>query len=83
MTFNYDKQYDQNLDRNFLEAHGVIITQLLPWQFRLEHPDIVGRFIWYPKSGSLIYEKPEWGVSKVGEFIDSEDVYDEIMKKAK
>ena len=77
------RKYDDNLDYNFFAQHGVIVTQLLPWQFRLEHPDIKGRFVWYPEKGSLMYELPDWGVSKVGEYTDSEDVYKEIIKKLK
>lgn len=81
MTFNYKTKYDENVDYKFFEAMDVEVVQLLPWQFRLKHPDIIGQFVWYPSRGSLIYEKPEWGVSKVGEFLNSEDVYQEMMKK--
>lgn len=75
------KQYDKNIDYEFFSQMEVVVTQLLPWQFRLEHSDVSGRFVWYPESGSLIYEKPEWGVVKVGEFTDSEEVYQQMMKK--
>lgn len=75
------KQYDKNIDYEFFSQMEVVVTQLLPWQFRLEHADVSGRFVWYPESGSLIYEKPEWGVVKVGEFTDSEEVYQQMMKK--
>ena len=79
MSFN--KKYDGNVDYTFLDSMGVTVTQILPWQFALSHPDITGRFMWYPEGGSLIYEKPEWGVHKVGEFTDSEAVWEEIKKK--
>lgn len=75
------KQYDQNVDYKFFAAHNVTVTQLMPWQFRLEHPDIEGRFVWYPTSGSLIYEKTDWGVVKIGEYENSEDVYDKMISK--
>jgi len=75
------KQYDQNVDYQFFAAHQVKVTQLMPWQFRLEHPDITGRFVWYPTSGALIYEQSEWGVAKVGEYKSSEEVYEKIMEK--
>lgn len=76
------RKYDDNIDYKFFEAHNVTIKQLMPWQFRLTHPDVQGRFVWYPQGGSLIYELPDWGVSKIGEFTDSEDVYAKIMEKA-
>ena len=75
------KQYDENVDYQFFAAHNVTVTKLMPWQFRLVHPDIDGRFVWYPTSGALIYEKPDWGVAKIGEFTDSEDVWTEMQKK--
>lgn len=75
------KEYDKNVDYDFLDAHGVVVEQLMPWQFRLTHPDIVGRFVWYPTSGALVYEKPDWGVAKVGEFENTEDVYNQMMAK--
>lgn len=75
------KKYDGNIDYTFFEQHGVVVTQVMPWQFKLEHPDVTGRFVWYPEGGSLIYEQPEWGVNKIGEFTDSETVYQEMMKK--
>lgn len=83
MTFNYEKKYDANIDYDFFEQVGVRIKAILPWQFKLEHPDMVGNFVWYPERGSLIYEKPEWGISKVGEFTNSEDIWNEIKKKLK
>ncbi len=81
MNSKTPKIYDWNLDYDFFEAHGVEVVQYAPWQFGLFHPDIEGKFIWYPARGSLIYEKPEWGIVKVGEFTDTEDVYNEMCKK--
>lgn len=75
------KKYDDNLDYDFFAAHDITVVQHAPWQFGLFHPDLEGKFVWYPKRGSLIYEKQDWGIVKVGEFIDSEEVYHEIMKK--
>ena len=75
------KRYDKNLDYDFFAAHNVQVVQHAPWQFGLFHPDLEGKFVWYPERGSLIYEKTAWGVVKVGEFTNSEDVYNEMMKK--
>jgi hypothetical protein len=58
----------------------VTIVQHAPWQFRLFHPGIGGKFVWYPERGSLIYEKPG-AIVKVGEFTNSEDVWKEMKKK--
>jgi hypothetical protein len=75
------KRYDDNLDYMFFEHHQITVVQHAPWQFGLFHPDIQGKFVWYPERGSLIYEKPG-AIVKVGEFTNSEDVYNEMMKKS-
>lgn len=75
------KKYDANLDYGFFAQHDVTVVQHAPWQFGLYHPDIQGKFVWYPARGSLIYEKPDWGIVKLGEFTDTEEVYAEMMKK--
>jgi len=75
------KKYDDNLDYDFFAAHDVKVVQHAPWQFGLFHPDLKGKFVWYPARGSLIYEEPDWGVCKIGEFTNSEEVYNQIMKK--
>jgi len=74
------KKYDANLDYEFFKAHDVTVVQHAPWQFGLFHPDLKGKFVWYPERGSLIYETPG-AIIKVGEFTNTEDVYNEIMKK--
>lgn len=75
------KKYDANIDYEFFASVDVTIVQHAPWQFGLFHPDIVGKHVWYPERGSLIYEKPDWGVCKVGEFTNSEDVWKEMQRK--
>jgi hypothetical protein len=75
------KKYDNNLDYEFFKQHEVKVVQHAPWQFGLFHPDLDGKFVWYPERGSLIYEKADWGVCKIGEFTNSEDVWEEIKKK--
>lgn len=74
------KTYDANLNYKFFKQMGVTVVQHAPWQFGLFHPDIKGKFVWYPERGSLIYEKQEWGVVKVGEFTDSEDVFKKMLE---
>jgi hypothetical protein len=75
------KKYDDNLDYDFFASVDVQVVQYAPWQFGLFHPDIEGKFVWYPERGSLIYEKLDWGLCKIGEFTDSEAVWDEMKKK--
>lgn len=74
------KQYDANLDYEFFASVDVKVVQHAPWQFGLFHPDVEGKFVWYPERGSLIYEKPG-AIVKVGEFTNTEQVWDEIKKK--
>ena len=74
------KKYDDNLDYEFFAQMGVTVLQHAPWQFSLLYPDIEGKFVWYPERGSLIYEKPG-SIIKIGEFTDSEEVWNEIKKK--
>ncbi len=74
------KKYDENIDYEFFASVDVKIMQHAPWQFGLFHPDLEGKFVWYPDRGSLIYEKPG-AIVKVGEFTNSEAVWDEIKKK--
>jgi len=74
------KKYDDNLDYEFFSSVDVNVVQHAPWQFGLFHPDVEGKFVWYPERGSLIYEKPG-AIVKVGEFTNTEDVWEEIKKK--
>lgn len=75
------KRYDKNIDYEFFRQVNVTVIEHAPWQFGLTHPDLVGKFVWYPERGSLIYEQPQWGVCKVGEYTNTEDVWDQIKKK--
>lgn len=74
------KKYDENINYDFFESVEVRIVQHAPWQFGLFHADLEGKFVWYPERGSLIYEKPG-AIVKIGEFTDSEEVWEEIKKK--
>lgn len=74
------KIYDENVDREYLHAQGVDLIELLPWQFALEHPDLVGRFIWYPTTGALIYEGIR-AVARVGTYLSSEEVWKKMREQ--
>ena len=74
------RKYDDNIDYEFFKQMDIRVVQHAPWQFGLFHPDLVGKFVWYPERGSLIYETTG-AIVKVGEFTNTEDVWDEIKKK--
>lgn len=74
------KRYDDNLDYEFFASVDVTVVQHAPWQFGLFHPNVEGKFVWYPERGSLIYEKPG-AIVKVGEFTNTEEVWEEMRKK--
>lgn len=74
------RKYDDNLDYEFFASVDVTVVQHAPWQFGLFHPDVEGKFVWYPERGSLIYEKPG-AIVKVGEFTNTEEVWNEMRKK--
>ncbi len=73
-----EKNYGGNLDRAFLEARGVRIVRHQPWQFGLFHDDLIGKFVWYPMRGTLMYEADAVGKAygaKVGEFFGTAEVW--------
>ena len=79
--------YDLGVDYRFLEAHGVEVVKHQPWQLGLFHPDLVGKFVWYPNAGTLVFEG-ERGFQRIDEKCDfpgrkdtTEVVYDLIMAK--
>jgi len=74
-----DKEYAGDLDLTFFEAHDVEVIKHQPWQFSLLHPDLKGKYVWYPKKGTLMFESamaPGMATRyKVGEHTDPEKVY--------
>lgn len=79
--------YDIGVDYVFLGMHEVEVIKHQPWQLGLLHPDLIGKFLWYPNAGTLVFEG-ERGFERIGEKGDfpgrkdtTEVVYDEIMRK--
>lgn len=72
--------YEGEMDIAFLEMQDIKVVKYQPWQFGLFHPDLYGKFVWYPKKGTLMYESDET-IYKVGEFNDTEIVLEKIMQK--
>jgi len=79
--------YDIGVDYTFLAAHDVEVIQHQPWQLGLLHPDLIGKFLWYPNAGTLVYEGDR-GFVRIGEKGDfpgrkdaTENVYEHIMAK--
>jgi hypothetical protein len=77
--------YDTGVDYTFLIAHDVEVIQHQPWQLGLLHPDLQGKFLWYPSAGTLVFEG-EYGFKRIGEKGDfpgrsdcTEKIYDIIM----
>jgi len=50
------KDYDGGVDYEFLAQMGVTILKHQPWQIGLFYPDLKGKFIWYPKAGTLMFQ---------------------------
>jgi len=72
-------EYDKNVDYGFLEAMGIKYTFYQPWQMGLFHEEIKGKFIWYPKSGTLMAELKNHYAFKVGEYDETEEMYNAMM----
>ena len=70
---------DENVDYQMLEAYSITLQWHQPWQVSLFHPDIDGKFVWYPERGTLMRET-EHGTYKIGEYTDTEEVINEIQK---
>lgn len=88
--------YHDGVDFKFLKAMGITVKMYQPWQIGLFHEEIKGKFIWYPKKGTLMYEDVASGaIIKIGESGDfpastpaeeslmgsTERVYEEIIKR--
>ena len=63
----------QSLDSLILEAYGITYKMYQPWQIGLFHPEIEGKFVWYPKKGTLMRDSIE-SRRKLGTYYDTEDV---------
>lgn len=63
------KQYHKHVDFNLLEAMGVDIVLYQPWQLGLFMEGVVGKFVWYPTAGTLVYDNSEngGGFQRVGQ----------------
>lgn len=72
----------QNVDVKFLEAMGLKVIVYEFWQVALEHEELPkgNRFMWYPTTGTLVYEGKHGNARINKKFFDSEDVYDRIME---
>jgi len=70
-SYNHDSLSES--DVNILEAYGYSFKIHQPWQIGFFHEDIDGKFVWYPKKGTLMREG-EHAITKLGEYHDIEDV---------
>ena len=70
------------VDIKFFEAMGVTVRVLKYYQVALEYPDLRnGRFMWYPTTGTLVHEGENKNRPYKKKFFDSEEVYEQLMKK--
>lgn len=59
--------YDHAVDYDLLAALGVRVVRHQPWQLGLYHEELDGKIVWYPKSGTLMYQNDARNVShKIG-----------------
>lgn len=58
MTIPYEhaRGYHDGVDLKFLRAMGITVVFYQPWQLGLFHEELKGKFVWYPKKGTLMYE---------------------------
>ena len=71
------------VDIKFLEAIGVTVKVLKYYQVALEYPDLPGRnrFMWYPTTGTLVYEGKHGNTKSKKKYFDSEEVFNQLMKR--
>ncbi len=50
------KDYDGGVDYAFLKAMDIKVVKHQPWQLGLTHPDLKGKYVWYPRKGTLMFE---------------------------
>ena len=71
---------EENLvDHKFLDAMGVKMKWHQPWQVSLFVDEFSGKFVWYPNKGTLMVDYGEYNCKKLGEFTDTEDMYNAMM----
>lgn len=88
-------KYTEGVDFDFLKAMEVEVVEHQPWQLGLFYPDLDGKFVWYPKKGTLMYQREDengaWSGYKIHESVTfkgedpeaTENVVNEIMIKVK
>lgn len=79
-NLDLDPNYSGSLDVKFFNGQDVKVVKYQPWQFGLFHPDLKGKMVWYPRKGTLMFEDDNT-TYKVGEYLDSEEVYQQIINK--
>lgn len=90
----YNK-YTEGVDFEFLKAMGIEVVEHQPWQLGLFQEELDGKFVWYPKKGTLMYQREDedgnWSGYKIHETVTfkgsdpeaTENVYNEIIIKVR
>lgn len=75
-----ENKRDGNVNYDFFEMMEVKLKWYQPWQLGLWLPDSpTFKFVWYPERGTLMVDYGEYNNKKLGEFTDSEDVYNAMI----
>ena len=80
------KDYRAMIDFKFLKEFDIKVNQSpkCPWQFFVTHPDLDdgAKFVFYPSTGSLVYETEDFREGKMNAQ-DGEELMELVMSKVK
>lgn len=73
----------KNVDVELFKVFDITVKVLKFYQIALEHPDLPkgNRFMWYPTTGTLVYEGHHGNQRLSKQYFDSEEVANELMKR--
>lgn len=67
--------------QEFFERNGLKTELYQPWQLGIFHPQLDGKFVWYPEKGTLMREENRaFGITNMGYHDTKESVYETIQK---
>jgi hypothetical protein len=73
-------EYRGDFDEKFLMGMGIKFVFHQPWQIGLFHEEFTGKFVWYPKKGTLMVEFGEHQISNLGRYLETEEMYNKMME---
>lgn len=54
-----DSFYTSGVEWDLLKTFGIKVIMHQPWQIGLMHDELKGKFLWYPKTGTLMFQNVE------------------------